>query len=997
MQTNLYLQFEQQAKQTPNSPCLSNGDVQLTYQGALTKIMVISQHLHANGVQAGQVVALYCEKNIEAILCFLAIARIGATTLTLDTAFPPNMIAFILTDANVRWIISSQSFPFDSKLPLLTLSQLTSSPEQTHPSQADFLAKKLPPATSIAWIVYSSGTTGNPKGIAISHQAILSSIFSRYTFSDYQQNDKVACSIYFFWEVFRPLFRGACAYVVPDALLLNVRQYILFIGQQAITETLWTPSFAQMLFQCLSEDELVQLSSLKRVWLNGEVVCRQLAEDALNKLAHVHFFNLYSISETFDVSAMPLAKQKISQDGFASIGYALPGVKTWVLDNNQQVCSSNQVGELYISSPFLAEGYLNRDDLQQQSFLTLDNLGDGQRLFKTKDTAYQNEAGEIFLLGRNDHIIKLRGYNVSLLAIEDVIKRALPVHQCVVTVEGNNPINQIIVAAIQAQDAIKFIDIYALEVASGLSSKLQTILSDFLPHYAIPTKFFLVDTIQWNRYSAKLDRKNILPVTSGKKNAEPIKAGLTMPVTHLNEIPNSNAALLKQLWHEILLIPVILIHEESDFFAFGANSLQAIQYVQRLNQQFGLNVEPATVYQQSSFAAQLHWLAGNTVQQETLAETILEDIQVTFKQPAKPCQYHDLSLAQQVLITGTTGFLGAHWLASCLSNTNCTYYCLVRADNKQTGLERLKQAFKQYHLDDSLLNKRVVVLNGSLTQPKLGLPDKDWMFLTEHMDLILHAAATVNLLYPYTTLKASMIDGTKTLLSLATTHRLKPFVLISSDAVFAKQQTYDSHNFLSKESIHDLTYGYAQAKWAQEQLVKKAALDCQLPYLVVRLGNLSSSLTSGVGNKNDANCMLMRFIKKLKIIPSQLSLELTPVDKIANYLTKRCLTKITNHVCSLTDFNVVDARNIRSLLAEYSLHMISPAQWLEALQLHDPTLYTLWQLDNLFSAKYYTFVPTPERKELTQWFTLTQDELQCALYLLDGSIPTPSTTYEESL
>ncbi|QDP71317.1 AMP-binding protein [Legionella israelensis] len=961
MQSTLYDQFEQQAKSTPSKPCLSNGEKTFSYAQALELIDVISCQLQRKGVQSGNIVAIYSEKNITSVLSFLAISRLGATVLTLDTAFPAKMLSFVLEDANVQWIISEHTFPVKVSLPVLFFSELMAKTESS-------FTNCHTPVPAPAWLVYSSGTTGNPKGIVISHQAILSSIFSRYQFSDYQSNDKVACSIYFYWEVFRPLFRGACVYVIEDRLLLDIKNYTAFIHQHGITETLWTPSYAQMLLQCLDFEQLRCLLPLKRVWLNGEVVCRQLTEEALAKLSHIDFFNLYSISETFDVAARSLSHQNISEDGFASIGYPLSQVEALVLNENEKRCLPREQGELYISSPFLANGYLNQNELQKQSFKDVHIEGKKKRFFKTKDVARQNEDGEIFILGRNDHVVKLRGYNISLLAIEDTIKQHLPVRQCVVTIEGHHPASQMIVAFLQPENLDTFISTYELDIESGLSAKLQAFLKYFLPHYAIPAKFSCVHSLQWNRYSAKLDRKS----TKQSAIGETVSA-------HASQ---SNAIALKGIWHEVLQLPRELIHENSDFFILGGHSLQAIQFIQRFNQHFTKKLDLNRLYQLPVFAEQLHWLTNDEPPENSSNTSyILNDANVQFSSSVKPPRHSNLATAKAVFITGTTGFLGAHWLASCLKQTACRYYCLIRCENKERGFHRLKETFKKYRLDTSLLNGRIEVIPGTLIEPQFGLEAKNWDFLTHEIDVILHAAATVNLLYPYDKLRASIVEGTKTILTLATTQSLKPTVLISSDAVFS-HAAHSSASFLPKSSFYHLSYGYAQAKWIQEQLVQAAASACQLPYCVVRLGNLSASLKTGIGNDQDANHLLMKWIKQQGYLPQNIFLEFTPVDLIADVLSKQCLNKIEADVFSLSQLNCCREREISALLADWPLRSIQEQDWLQLLEIHEPALHALWQIENLFSAKAYTLKDDSKRECYSESLTLSPHELRHSLLLL---------------
>lgn len=961
MLKSLYLQFAAQVKDSPDAICFIDDKNQLTYQQALYHVLDIANKLHSKGVKKGDVLGIYSEKNIESILCFLATSYLGATVLTLDVAFPEKMIRFILDDANVNWLITNSEINFTPSIEQMSLPHLVSiNPAIKKPALNLFEPDS---SNNIAWIVYSSGTTGNPKGIEISNQAILNSIFSRYDFSDYKKDDVVLCCIYFYWEIFRPLFRGAAAYILTDDKLLDFKEYLKIIQKQQITETLWTPSFAQMLLQCISNDELPLLSSLKQVWLNGEVVCRQLAELTLEKLPTVNFFNLYSISETFDVTAMPIHKQKISKNGFASIGRPLKGVSTWILDNEHNISPLYHTGELYISSLSLAKGYLNREDLNKESFIKIEKIAKNERIFKTKDIAYKNSDGEIFILGRNDHIVKLRGYNISLLAIEDIIKRVLPIKECIVDIIGTNPVEQTIACTISPQNPAEFINKFNLDETTGISSTLQNLLADSLPHYAVPTKFFLLETVQWNKYSAKVNRK-----------ASSLANNLQNKTENLAENQNSNEDKLRQIWHKLLHVPSQAIELDSDFFAYGANSLHIMQYIQQISDVFNIQLSLAKIYQFPDFKDHLNWIEDNTVESFDVTNQIQKDLEYNFSTSYKNSRCSNLQDAKNVLITGVTGFLGAHWLAHLLETTNCKYYCLIRATNPQEGLLRIKKVFQRYNLNTTLLEQRIIIKAGALEEKQLGLNEDDWNFLINNIDIILHIAAKVNMLASYQQLRPGTVEGTKTLLKLATTFSLKPFILISSDAV-SKNCTSQS---LDLNSVNELTYGYAQSKWVQEKLVEKASNCCQLPYLIFRLGNLSPSLKTGAKNSFDANHMLMKFIKNEQVMLDKISIEFTPVDKIVQYLTNKCKQKKLDKIYSLSSFNVVDSNIIKSFFSDINFKIIDFVSWSALLKIKEPILYALWEVDSLFVHHVYS----PFTNAL---LTLSSDQLQQSLDLLSDS------------
>ena len=189
---------------------------------------------------------------------------------------------------------------------LSRLSQLNSThvlPIDDDPHWKRFKAETPEPdpaGDSLAFIPFTSGTTGDPKGVMQTSGSVMSSYFARYRFSSYSAGDRVACNIFFPWEFLRPLLKGGTVYVVPDDVVFLPRALAAFIAERRISEILFTPSLLQGVLNSADHKLLrAQLSSLRVVWLNGEVVPTSLLKLALDVLPDsARVFNTYSISET---------------------------------------------------------------------------------------------------------------------------------------------------------------------------------------------------------------------------------------------------------------------------------------------------------------------------------------------------------------------------------------------------------------------------------------------------------------------------------------------------------------------------------------------------------------------------------------------------------------------------------------------------------------------------------------------------------------------------
>ena len=177
---------------------------------------------------------------------------------------------------------------------------------------------------SLAFVPYTSGTTGDPKGVMLTSGSVMSSYFARYRFSSYSAGDRVACNIFFLWEFLRPLLKGGTVYVIPDDVVFLPRALAAFISERRISEILFTPSLLQGVLNSADHELLrAQLSSLRVIWLNGEVVPTSLLKLALDLLPDsARVFNTYSISETHDVCTVDLTDFAPGWGGCVPGGFA---------------------------------------------------------------------------------------------------------------------------------------------------------------------------------------------------------------------------------------------------------------------------------------------------------------------------------------------------------------------------------------------------------------------------------------------------------------------------------------------------------------------------------------------------------------------------------------------------------------------------------------------------------------------------------------------------
>ena len=379
----------------------------------------------------------------EYIVASIGTLKAGAAFMPVALDLPDSLLGTLVSESQPKVVITkARHLPRLSKFAGPRLLAVDS----------DQSWRVLDPATdeigvdtgNLAFLPYTSGTTGQSKGVMQTSGALISSYLARYRFSSYSVGDRVACNIFFPWEFLRPLLKGGTVYVIPDDVVFAPRALTKFIAEHRITEILFTPSLLQGVLTSTDREQLRSaLSSLRVVWLNGEVVPSSLLSLSLDVLPRsARMFNTYSISETHDVCTIELTDLRLDTMDACPVGYAMDGVTLRVLPEGQSDLASSGVGELLIGGRGLARGYLKRPDLDTEKFVRWN----GERYYATGDLAEVDGRGMTTIIGRNDSMVKIRGYTVYLNAIEETLRRHCDAADAAVLAENEDEANKRLVA-----------------------------------------------------------------------------------------------------------------------------------------------------------------------------------------------------------------------------------------------------------------------------------------------------------------------------------------------------------------------------------------------------------------------------------------------------------------------------------------------------------------------------------------------------------------------
>ena len=910
----LHQLFQDQAERTPEAVAVVDGDKTLTYRELDRTTDELAGFLQNQGVAFDETVGIFMETCMEYLVAYIAILKAGGAYIPLELAYPDALLEKIFDEAQPKVIVTKRQYRnrFNSDLSAKPLFMDVDDTWRVGIYDKDAVASIS--LENLAFIAYTSGTTGEPKGVLVPHRAVVHSYTSRYEQSSYQPQDRVACNIFFVWEILRPLLKGATCYIIPDDIIYDPRPLLDYLAGHKITEVLFTPSLLETVINSVDAEQIrLKLSSLKAIWLNGEVVTVNLKNRVLKILPdHVRLLNTYSISECHDVADVDLRDAKDLPSGICTVGHTIQSVELKLLDEKMQPVFPGGVGELYIGGPCLAKGYLKKPDLTAERFVLIE----GQRFYRTGDLAEIHAGGKLEIKGRCDFMVKIRGYSIHLGAVETALLEHANVKSCAVIAEGEEGEDKRLVAYVVRHGAAD----WEIDERTGTSVAIRNILKLYLPHYMIPSTYIELDNIPLHPITGKLNYK-LLPSPPPKYQHDFSDIQLGQEAS-LREQEN----IMRTLWERILFLDPKSIKNDSSFFDFGGHSLLAVELTIFIEEIFRIQLMVKDVYEYPTVTELVKFM-NNDAKDVALSVSIKEDaflepsiIPATDKKPIK------LNDAVSILVTGTTGFLGAFLLDELLKSTkdHVKIYCLVRikSGDQTDAIHRVVKNLKYYHLWNDNMKNRIVPVVGDLTKKYFGLSVAQFNELAQEIDFIFHCASLVNYVYSYSIIKPAAVNGTQEILRLACTSTTKPIHYISTNGIFAGEdkEAYLENNDIDSYANH-LTNGYGQAKWVAEKLVWEA-VSRGLPVCLYRPGNIGHHSGTGVTNPSDFQSMIIDACAKVKCVPdkSDWAFELTPVD----LLVKSIVLFASNPSCFGQVFNIVQndpvpSKTVFDLLFEMKL------------------------------------------------------------------------------
>ena len=538
--------FEEQAAKSPDQIAVECEGRQLTYRELNNRANQLARKLRSLGVKPDEYVGIITERSLDMMVGIYATMKAGGAYVPIDPNYPVSRIEYILKDSRPKAILAGRlTLPLEPEAVVLRLAD-----ETNYIGSADNLPLTNQ-SSDLIYVLYTSGTTGVPKGVMIEHKSVNNLITAITGPIGYKQGKKILSIITMSFDMFVnetlvPLTKGVTVYIANEEEQRDPYKACQLIRANSINMLQMTPS--QIKAYVYPKNLLSELTSVTDILVGGEAFPSAIL-DHVGQSRNLNIYNMYGPTE---ITVYASIKQ-VAGNEKVTIGKPIANVKIYIVDKTNKIQPIGIPGEVYIAGEGLARGYLNKEDLTAEKFIS-NPFGEG-RVYKTGDLGRWMSDGNIEYLGRMDDQVKIRGYRIELGEIESALRNIEGIENVAVIVNEESSGDKAISGYLVSRNEVNIGDV-------------KTALRKELPEYMVPGHLMQIERIPVTD-NGKLDKK-ALPKIEVKEQQEYIGPR------------NEQEEKLVEIVKDVLGISVLGVRD--NFFELGGDSIKAIRVISKLRE-----------------------------------------------------------------------------------------------------------------------------------------------------------------------------------------------------------------------------------------------------------------------------------------------------------------------------------------------------------------------------------------------------------------------------
>ena len=858
--------FERQAALHPDKTAVIANGEKRTFRELNENANKIANYLLKMGLPTERMVGVIMPRTVDVYAVRQGIMKAGGAFVPIDPEYPDERISYILEDSGAEFVIMPKELIAQRSRLLGRLAAKVLSLEELLAEEGNIQNPQVAIGPeNLCYCIYTSGSTGVPKGVMIEHRNLVNYVddnpFNVEAHS-YVQNGTVSlafAAITFDVSILEeciPLYHGITVCMANEEEIHNplaLSQLILTHGVNMLT---CTPSFLTNIIDLPEMKE--SLSKIKVFNVGAEAFPEALYGKILALGTSPVVFNGYGPTET----TIGCAFEQVTGEKI-TIGKPMANIKMMMIDKYRNILPAGVPGELLIIGNGVGRGYVGRPEMTADKFIMFEQ----KKAYRSGDLARWNHHGKVEFMGRMDNQVKLRGLRVELDEIENVMNQYPAVNASVVVVKE--------------KEGSQFLCGYFVAKQQVDCQKLTGFMQKYLTPYMVPGVLMQLAQFPLTN-NGKVD-KRALP----EPDNTPENKNYVAPRTELQRR-------LCEIFAMALGVEKIGI--EDDFFENGGTSLSASKVAMKC-MSAGIGVSYADLFEYKTPLALENYIQGNR-KQDTGQQVSDQDQE---KSPFERLLSHNTaeyvdavhpSRTGNVLLTGATGFLGAHILKTMIETTDNTIYCLLRQGNAPSLEKRLKSMLVYYFSNpyEELFGKRIIVIEGDVTDA-----DKTENLKQYDFEQVINCAACVKHFSADDTLERVNYQGVLNLIRLCN-ETGRELIQISTVSVAGENV---GQKFPEEKKIHEneldfgqcITNKYIDTKFRAEKAVLEAAAK-GMKGRVIRVGNLMSRVSDGEFQINSVTNGFMRTLRgyvalgKFPVSLLDMPAEFSPIDSTAEAIVK---------------------------------------------------------------------------------------------------------------